>query len=306
MATKKKKEKNLEMPETKTPGWVYGLLLLIAAAIGLLLWMLLGFWGIILTFVILGFTTEIYTATVQGFDAHIVLNHLTGVQRTIFQGMNFKLPWEQVQEEKVDLKVELNEVVKDETYTAKDALMHVKYVYTIRPDVSSEKPEDPEDDPGRKVILYASYEPDAIKMAGRAVFSSRLSDYFARRNGQTLLQKAKITRALFGPGKLVDFEKEHGVKVEVTLEDVDFDEQTQRSRDMLSQATSFDTAVETLVKDGKGMTREEAVRVAKLMNFDDVSETNLNVNVVAPDLVNLRDVTVLGGVGLGDKKGGKK
>lgn len=291
------------MPKTKTPLGVYIGLLLIATAIGALLLVLLslldipGFWSLVLLFVVLGFATETYTETVQGFDSKILLNHLTGKQRTLFQGMNFKLPWEEAQR-RIDLRVELNEVIRDETYTAKDALMHVKYVFTIRPDASGKNA-------GEKVIRFASFEPDAIKMAGRAVFSSRLSDYFAEHSGEELLQKAAITKELFAPGQLAEFEEGHGAEVEVTLEDVDFDEQTQRSRDMLSQAKSFDQAVRMLVKGG--MDRVEATRVAKLMNFTDVSETNLNVNIVAPDLQNLRDVTVLGGVGLGDKgkKGGK-
>jgi hypothetical protein len=61
---------------------------------------------------------------------------------------------------------------------------------------------------------------------------------------------------------------------------------------MVSGAKSFDQAVEALVRDGNGMTREEAVEIAKLMNLEGVRDYNINVH--APDLHNLRDFTVLG------------
>ncbi len=284
-------------PKTNTPLGVFGGLLLLVVTIGILMQYFLGFWGIILTLVIMGMTTKIYTDTTPGFEAHILLNNLTGVQRAVFQGMNLKLPWETFQQT-IDLRVELNEVRKDETYTAKDSLMVAKYVYTIRPDASG-------DDAGEKIILYASFEPDAIKMAGRAVFSSTLSDYYATQNGDQLLNKADITNKLFGPNsdKLEEFEKKHGAVAEVVLEDSDFDEATQKSRDMLSQATSFEAAVQILMANDK-MDKAEAVRVAKLMRFDDVKEFNVNVT----GLENLHTANFAGGLAIPstDKKGAKK
>jgi hypothetical protein len=297
-------DEKLETPETKTPGSVFVILFVLVALTGGLLCWLLGFsWGVIFLLVILAATTGVYTETVPGFDAHILLNRFTQKQRAIFQGVNFKLPWEEVQEEKIDLKTDLKEVL-EQTWPSKDTLMKARYVYTIRPDDSG-------DNAGDKVILYASFEPDAIKMAGRAIFSMLFSDYFRTRPGSNLKNKEKIYNAIFGKGKkgeklVKEFEEEHGAEVTVRLEDIDFDKATQKFRDMVSGARSFDEAIEVLVKNGKGMTREEALRVAKLMNFEDVSESNINVHVVAPDLTNLHDITVLGGVGLGDKKGGKK
>lgn len=295
--------KNLETPETRTPISVFVVLLVLIVLTGGLLCWLLGFsWGVIILFVILAVTTEIYTETVPGFDAHILLNHFTQKQRAIFQGVNFKLPWEEVQEEKIDLKTDLKEVL-EQTWPSKDTLMKARYVYTIRPDDSG-------DNAGDKVILYASFEPDAIKMAGRAIFSMLFSDYFRTRSGSNLKNKDKIYNAIFGKGKkgeklVKEFEEEHGAEVTVRLEDIDFDETTQKFRDMVSGAKSFDDAIKILSADDK-MSKDDALRVAKLMNFVDVSESNINVHVVAPDLANLHDVTVLGGVGLGDKKGGKK
>ena len=92
------------------------------------------------------------------------------------------------------------------------------------------------------------------------------------------------------------------MKVTVRLEYSAFNKRTQKFRDMVSGAKSFDQAVEALVRDGNGMTREEAVKIAKLMNLDGVREYNINVH--APDLHNLRDFTVLGGPG--DEQGKRK
>ena len=226
----------------------------------------------------------------DGYHALIVLDQWSGVQRTLFQGLNFALPWESNTQE-VDLRVDLKEV-REETYASTDALMETRYVYTIRPDFSGT-------DGGKKIVLYASYEADAIRGSGRALFSMLLSDYFGKHSGQDLLEKNLINRETFerDPGRsLIDeFERSHGVKVTVRLEYCGFNQRTQRFRDMVSGAKSFDQAVETLVKDGNGMTREEAVKIAKLMNLDGVREYNINVH--APDLHDLRDFNVFGGPG---------
>lgn len=294
---------NLEMPKMETPVRVFVGLIALAVLVGGILSWFLGFWGVILMFVVLGTTTRMYTETVPGFYARILINHLSTRQRTVFQGMSWKLPWE-TQTQDVDLRVELREIM-EETYTAKDALMKVRYVYTLRPDFSDKVTE--VTDPGEKIIRYATYEASAIKQAGRALFSMLLSDYFAKRLGEKLLNKGKVNKAVFGtedekPQQLLDFESKHAVNVAVRLEDCDFDESTQKFRDLISQATSLDQAIQKLIEGG--MDRVEAEKVAKLMGLENVKE--FNVNVHAPHLQNLRDFTILGDVGLGDKKGGKK
>lgn len=207
------------------------------------------------------------------------------------------MPWESNTQE-VDLRVDLKEVL-EETYASADALMETRYVYTIRPDFSGT-------DGGEKIVLYASYEASAIKGSGRALFSMLLSDYFGKHSGQDLLDKSLINRETFerasGSSLIDEFERSHGVKVTVRLEYSGFNQRTQKFRDMVSGAKSFDQAVEALVRDGNGMTREEAVKIAKLMNLEGVREYNINVH--APDLRNLRDFTVLGGPG--DEHGKRK
>lgn len=294
---------NLKMPKTKTPKSVFVILgVFTTLAYILLAWLLGELWGLIVMFVILGITTGTYTETVEGFDARIVLNYWTGVQRTLFQGLNFKLFWEGVQDEKIDLKTDLKEVV-EQTWQSKDAMMDTTYIYTIRPDYSG-------DDAGEKIIIFASYEHDAIRMEGRALFSMLFSDYYRERSFDNLTNKEKINEEIFrkdgaggtGRVKLEKFEKEHGVEVIVRLEDSDVDAETQKSRDIVAKSESFTEAVDKLMKgkDGKRrMKRPEAEKVAKMMNIPGVTEHIVTLKI--DGVPNLRDVTLLP-PGLGGKK----
>jgi hypothetical protein len=282
---------SLAMPKTKTPVGVFLLLVAMAGLGGVLLSTLLGFWGFILLFVVLGITVGVYTETVPGFHARIVLNHLTSKQRTIFQGLHPKLPWETLTRD-IDLRVDLKEVLTD-TYASLDAQMETKYVYTMRPNFRGNA--------GANVILYASYETDALKQSIRALLSMCLSDYYGKHSGTQLLDKLTINKEVFEEepgGSLVEkFEENHGVAVTVRLEDSDFDAATQTARDTVSRAQSFSNAVKKLT-DG-GMDRPEAEKVAKLMNLPGVQEYIISLK--ADGLENLRDVTLLP-PGLGGKK----
>ncbi|HUC88518.1 MAG TPA: hypothetical protein VMR49_00615 [Candidatus Paceibacterota bacterium] len=312
------------VPSTKTPEYIVPILLAIMIGLGILLCLFLGLgkWGLLILLACLASTTSLYTeSNIPAFHAIIILNIFTGKMRTAFSGVNFKLPWEKVQheaEEKkyIDLRVDLKEVC-EETYASSDALMEVKYVYTIRPDISED--DEDEKDAGEKILLFSSFEPSAIKSKGRALFSMLLSDYYGRNPGEKLLNKALINKEIFGDDEqkpkqpILEFEKNHGVQVTVRLEDSDFDKATQKFRDMISGAKSIDQAIVALMTDTKlpdgtiikGMERPQAEKVVKLMNLDGYKEQDFNLNVTAPDLKNVRDITVLGGLAE-EKKGGKK
>ena len=284
-------DKKIKMPKTKTPRSVFVILAILALLGGALLFFFLGFWGIIIEFAILGLATGVYTDTVQGFNAHIALNYFTGEQRVLFQGLNFKLPWEGIQEEKIDLKTDLKEVVTDQTWQSMDALMYAKYIYTIKPDYCEDNLGD---DAGEKIILFASFEIDAIKMAGRALFSSLFSDYYRVKPSDELKNKEAIYQAVFGDGTsggnmVKKFEKEHGVEVTVRLEDSDTDQPTQKARDTVAQANSFAEAVNKLVTGGMG--RSEAEKVVKMMNLPGVKETIYTLKI--DGVPNVRDITLL-------------
>lgn len=309
-----------KIPSTKTPAYTIWILLAIVTGLGIFLYSLLGIWGIFILLVFLAFSTPLYTeSNVPAFNALILVNSWTGGMRVIFPGINFKFPWENAQEEDnkkkyIDLRVELSEVLS-ETYASQDALMETKYVYTIRPNIS----EDNGEDAGEKILIYSSFESSAIKAKGRALFSMLLSDYYGSKPGKELLDKAKINKKVFGPTEeeeedaIKKFEEKHGVEVSVRLEDSDFDKATQKFRDMISGAKSIDEAItvfmtDTKLPDGtiiKGMERPQAEKFVKLLNTEGYSEKDFNLNVNAPHLTNLRDVSIIGGL-TDDKKGGKK
>lgn len=285
---------NLVMPKTCTPASVYFLLVVMAVLTWGLFYWLLGFFGTILTFVLFASTTGVYTKTVPGYTAWIILNNWTGYQRTLFQGLNFTLPWESFTKD-VDLKVDLKDVNK-ESYAAADGSMDVKYIYTIRPDTTG-------DNPGAKIIRFASYEPDAIKMAGRACFSMSLSDYYSDKPTESLLSKAAINKAVFEDDpvavqRVKDFEDKHGVKCTVQLEDSDRNAATQAAIDSESKAKSLAKAAKILSE--QGWNEALAQKTVRQLNLPNVEEYIISLD--AKGLENLHDFTVLGGLGKGGKK----
>ncbi|KKS99991.1 MAG: hypothetical protein UW07_C0008G0023 [Candidatus Nomurabacteria bacterium GW2011_GWF2_43_8] len=289
------------MPPTKTPVEVYTGLISVFTVVGLLCALVVGlsWWSVPILLVTMAVTIGLYTENVPGYSARIIINQLTSRQRTLFQGLHLKLFWESVTQD-IDLRVELKEVLT-ETYPSKDALMETKYIYTIRPNFSGVYA-------GENIVLYASYEEDAIKMEARALFSMLLSDYYGRNVGEDLKDKAQINQEAFGEGsgltRIQEFEASHGVDVFVRLEDSDFTAGAQAARDALSRAKSFKEAVDILMQkgaDGYAMDRKEAEKVAKLLNLPGVQEYLITLD--AKGVENLRDVTFLGGI---NPKGGKK
>ncbi len=305
------------IPKTETPANIIGILIMMAVGLGLFLILVISIifssfmgilWGICILFFIVGFSTPLYTiSNVPAFHAGILVNSYSGEMRTVFPGVNWKLPWEKIQDEGyIDLRVDLKEVC-EETYASQDALMETKYIYTIKPDISEEGNETP----GEKIIRFSSFEPSAIKSKGRALFSMLLSDHYGKKEGKDLLKKKEINETVFGtentPKQAIkDFEKEHAVKVTVRLEDSDFDAQTQKYRDTISGAKSIAEAIKAFMD--KGMGRTEAEKIVKLLNISGYTETDFNLNVDAPHLKNLQNFSILGGPLTNNlaKKGGKK
>ncbi len=176
------------MPGVEIPWGVYAVLVILATLLGGLLYWLCdglfeeGFVGVILLFVILAFTTNVYTINVPEFHALTVLDNLWGTQRTVFQGRNAKLPWESLGS-LTDVRTELKDVIKATWVTKEGAMMKGTYVYLMH---TKRTPEG--------VLTYAGYEPDAVKMAARNLFSMMFSDHFGKNQPEDLLNKTPSTR----------------------------------------------------------------------------------------------------------------
>jgi hypothetical protein len=289
---------SLAMPTTKTPGSVYWTLAILGVGLLAILWVLFETLGLGIGFAILGLGASIYTENTNEFHAKILLDSYTGKQRVIFQGLSFKLPWEG-SGSPLDLRVALTDA-PEETYASKDSLMSVKYVYSMWPDFSGDKPED-------NIIRFSTFEKGAIMHAGHALFSRLLSDHYGENPGENLLKKGAIENAVFHHNaEILEFQNDHGVRASVHLEDSDFDKKTQEYRNMIVGAKSYGEAVQKLVEVGK-MSQEKAEGIIKLMNLSsNVSESNVNIAIEAPDLRNMQSINITGTGGLGGLGGGKK
>lgn len=290
----------LKIPKATTAPGIITKLVVLALLLGGLFYWLVGSWGVVLLFVVLAVTTDIYTKHARGYHALIVLNAWSGAQRTLFQGLNFTLPWENITDD-VDLKVELKAVLED-TYPSKGgSLMKTKYVYTITINYSGV-------DAGENVILFGSFEPDAIKMSARALLSMLLSDYFGKNMADDLLDKNTINKAVFekdlGKSLIDQFQKKHGVLLEARLEDTDFSDEVQKARDVVSKAKSIDEAINALMatrpNGDSGMSRPDAEKIVRMLNIPGIQEFIISVD--AKGLEDLHDVTFLGGLGKVGKK----
>ncbi len=298
--------------KTKIKGYVFGRLLTIVVILGaILIWLFELLWGSVILLVALAFIRSKYTNYTKPFTAKLVLDSFGSKKkiRCLRKGLNWIAPGETFGQT-IDLKTEIKGV-EEETYTTKVGKILAKYVYSMNPDRTSDE----------ALITYASFEPDAIKQAARALFSMTLSDYFRNKiDDEDILHKSEINKKLFGErDSLVNplteivqaFAKRHGVIVkEVRLEDVDFDEEVQRARDTVSKAKSVREAVEMLMeaKDGKpGMEKEKAEKYAAMMNIPSLKENTINLNVTGLDKLEHANVVFPGNLGDDDKKkGGKK
>lgn len=308
---------NRIIPATKTPGSIFGFWIGTILLLLLFLCSFFGAFGLVITCIILAFPDLYRESGVPAYHSLNLVNSITGNMRVVFPGFNLKFLWEKAQKDGLlDLRVDIKEVC-EETYASKDALMKTKYVYTIKPDLSDRFGTDA----AQKILTYSSFEPSAIQTKGRALFSMLLSDHYAEKPGDELLKKETINKAVFLKpnsnnfvNSIEEFERTHACEVTVRLEDSDFDERAQKFRDMISGADSIEKAIAILMKgrtldDGTKiapMSRPQAEKFIKLGNFDGFTENDFNLNVAAPDLKNLRDVTILGTGGVNNKKGGKK
>lgn len=285
-----KENGKLNIPKASTPTDVIVKLIALTISIGVLLYWLLGFPGVIVLFVVLAFTTTIYTQEVQEFHALTLLNNYTGIQRVLFQGRTGKLPWESVGT-LVDLRTEIKDIPEETWATAAGALMEVKYIFMLHPKTTE-----------KAILAFASFTHDTVKAAARNLFSTMLSDHFGLcEDPKKLLQKKKVNDDVFESDKAKEkikrFEEKYGIKSSAFLEDVDYDPETQKARDIISKADSISEAIALLMagKNGKaGMSQEVAEKTVRMLNIPGIQEYILSLN--AKGVENLTSV-VLGGIG---------
>ena len=283
----------LNIPPAKTPLLVVVGLIGIAAGLwALVSWTLEDkFWGFIVTLVVTALSTRAWTQEVPEFNGMTILNKPAGTQRALFQGRTGKLPWEQAGT-LVDLRSELKEILQETWSTKQGTSMDAKDVYILHPRATE-----------KDVLAYASFTQDTVKTAARNLFTVMLSDHFGIcEEPENLLKKTEVIKAVFespdGEKRIKAFQDKYGVEAHASLEDVDYDEETQKARDIVSKATSIDDAINKLI--ASGMNRPDAEKIVRMLNVPGVQEFIISVD--AKGLENLHDVTMLGGLGKVGKK----
>ncbi len=293
---------DIKMPKTKTPLGVRLLLLLIITILYFGMFIFVD-WVIclIVVSVILAATNTLYSVTTPAYHCAIVLNVLTREKRVVYEGFSLLLPWEKLHKV-IDLRFELaKECMKE--FPTLDAKMIAEYIFTIRPCISIGNPDE-------NILRFASYEPTVIQKGSEGFYSQKFSDYYGKNSAKDLIDKEAICNSLFGDDGTAKAEEDiikarYGIESAVRLVSSKWDQETQKFRDLISGAKSFDEAIGILMgKDGKKMSKDQAIRVAKLMNFpENVREDMYDVKI--DGLSNLRHLNVVGGLG-NKKQGGMK
>ncbi len=288
----------LNIPQTSTPVDVIVIDIALAVIVGILLYWIFGFLGVVILLVILAFTTQAYTQDTPEYHALTVLNSITGKQRVMFQGRNGKYLWEGPGT-LVDLRAELKDIPEETWATAAGALMDAKYVFVLHPKATKEG-----------VLAFASFTKDTVKAAARNLFTRMLSDHFGLcTDPKELLKKDNVDKIVFfetdpttgnvikdasGNDKkkaaILEFEEKYGVDSSAGLEDVDYDEETQKARDVISKAKSI---AEALAELKKVMSDEKAELTIRQLNIPGIQEYVIDVKGIP----NVRDINVIGGLG---------
>ncbi len=292
-------------PTTIVPGYVPARLATIVIGIFMLFFWIFNwnlFFPTVITLLVMAGMRPMFTRYVHPFTGQLVVDGLGRENkiRCMFKGLRWIAPGETLGAI-LDLKTELKEPVP-QTWQSTNALMVTQYVYTVKVDASGYNA-------GEKVVLYASFEPNTIKMNARALISKLFSDYYREKPSSALKNKAQIEEAVFGSGtpgrrQLEKFEADHGCKISCTLEDSDVDKATQAVLDTSAKVEGIADAAKVLVD--KGWPPEEARKVVKMLNLPNMRDIFINLD--AKGLEELRHFSMLGNLEEDDKgkKGGRK
>ena len=336
MATNSNAEENgsktqTKIPKTITPGSVWGwniTLFFIGWVICSILLspffkanLLVG--GLI---AILGLGIAIYsgiiTEEIPDYHGVLLFNPWARTRRVLFPGLSFKLPWEKVETDNSGAVV-LTSLVR--TISTKETKVHPTndpaenmetslLIHMRINTICSDK------EAAENFVRFRSVKEEALKEIVRVEAEKMYAEYYGGQEMENLLKPHAIQEAVTGTTKLEkeddeesrkknrvkieEMEKKNGVSIGVVLESSKPDLATQNMKRTPAMAEALASAMKKL-EDG-GMTDPDMRRRAALLldPNTDYTERKYSIEIDAPHLTNLRDVTVLGG--LGDEKGKKK
>lgn len=260
---------------------------------------------------------------IPDWHAGILFNPLTKRRRVVFQGLQWKLLWEHLEDE--DPLTSLKREVSSEkvvTLPTNDPTetMEVTILIHIRVKTSGTPRED-----ARNIIRFHSVNEDARTLDVEAevvkMFSSHYSDKKEGEMENLLDARAVQARVLenkedeTNANKLNELEERYGIHIRIVLKRSNPDERTKKLKETPARAEALHTARHKLMRTGPNgeepMEGKDATRASLLLDGSAEYSEHLakwDVDLHAEGLENLENFSVIppSTIGGGEKKGGKK
>ncbi len=281
--------------------------------IGVILFLLFGslFWGIVL--MLLSFAASVFfgliAEEVVDFHAILLLDPFKKGRRVIFPGLHPKLPWEELEEGSKRSLRQVISSVGEENLPTNDPAENMKVHLTVhlRVDVSGTPKEAAEN-----FVRFHSIEPETLKAVVRKEIVKMFSKYYAEHEMESLLDANKIQNDVCAnnDSKIKELATRWGVSIGIILDTSNPDEETKKLKRTPARAEALLKSTEILKRkgeDGTGLETEQAHRSALLLDETaEYSEERFVLDISAPDLKNLHDVSLIPPGTFGKGKGGHK
>lgn len=305
------------IPKTITSGWVLVTNLTSTVLMwGILFFFFNLFWGSVLTGLGLAAVVAFGLITVEVVDFHglLLFNPLTKSRRVIFPGLHLKLFWESIEEGSLESLRRIISSKGEENLPTNDPAENMKVHLTVHKRVNvSGTPEEA----AQNFISFHSIDDASLTTVVRKEIVKKFGAYYGVHELEDLTNANAVQQAVFADtdiaAKIKEMEDRWGVSIGVILDTSNPDEATKDMKRTPARAESLRKAIKKLTETGpngeKGLGDDEARRAALLLDPNaDFTESrdDFNVNIAAPDLKNLRDVSLIPPGMLGGKKGNKK
>ena len=190
---------------------------------------------------------------------YLLLNDISREKRAIFEGFNFKLPWEGIEYEE-DLHTEMGcDIVED--FPTTDGSVAVKASVMLKADVSGED----EEERSKKMVICASHAKEARQNMAKDSTKVAIREFLIELSTDEAV-KVK-TAGILTKDTYSILEEDLAIKiVKSVVKDIDYNEETQKANNASFKAKAMGKILDVLVE--KGWTKEEAKVLAPFMDKD--------------------------------------
>ncbi len=216
--------------------------------------------------------------------ACILLNAFSKKQRAVFQGFNWKLPWENIEYE-IDLE---SKIASERKVTCPTADYSVIITASIMSKPDSGEGE-PELERSRKMITHVRNDEETIK----GMQGDKAEEIIREKVNNLPAKDVKDAKAntILSENDFDELEKILAIKIiDCPVKDVDYNEETQKALNTVTKAEVLVRMVEALEK--AGYTNNEAKALAPLLDKDinlkkQIFEANISGLTMSPELITL-------------------